>query len=1120
MHRENLCLGRMNTLFQIDHVKSTKKVDYMIDLAYGKKDWDMSSALREIIANAIDTKSQYYYEYKNGIATIQDQGTGLPKKAFVMGSSSKASDETSIGQFGEGLKMCLVTALRYKKKVSISTVGYGVEAEAVHSDEYGTDMMRIYFTDLSIDKVDPNTSGTIIKVECDQEDYKKALEMFLQFRAGYKKLERNLYLPGGYLSILGLTTEERPNMLFSYDLKDKSLTNRDRNTVKTKKLKTEMEKILSGIRHKETVTLYLKGMKDNPEYEEYKIVFEPKYKEVWIAAIKELYGENAVFQTTPEADIKAVYKGMKVIPCPTKAVRKVLEAVEVKSSAQKTKNIKAKNIQLQDANKITYPISRNYVEKWNILDAGREIIANALDASGQEASVKWENGTCIIEDKGSGISRKHFVIGNSQKHDEQIGLFGEGFKLAALVMARENRNMLIETAGFTYKPVLENSEEFGTEIFCIHYEENKRKQGTRVIFKATEKETGKMKAMFICFQDGCSPIYSTPELDIYPLNEKGKGVIYVNGLQTATMDTIYSYNIKDRRLVDTRDRNHVDDVKLSSLLTDFYNHVSDVEIIDRIMTAWQTSTLYKEYSLILNPEVPMFWYGEVDKCFPNCCIESMQNWRSNFVASQAGYKILKNIPPYILKVLSNSLKTADEIAEQYKGKGIGLGNRILYPITDEYLPNWSVEDACTELISNAIDTGKFLKAAYENGTVVIEDEGVGLRKENFLIGCSSSNKIGKAIGAFGEGLKLACLIISRNSSEGVNIETQDFSAHAYMSEDIEFHAKILCIEISEAKNVRTGTKITFKASEAAIKNAKGRFLIFDEYKKEVADGIFENVSVPGIYVNGIRIREAKALYTYNLTGSFAKNILSRDRKSFTNSYESLRMVFQLISEITKEELIETYITNVDMGLYESEVFFENVNYFSYGQKRRWLKIAKRVYPNAAVAYDKSNVELQLLAKDHGITILDVNYCIEKLLRAIGFPSIEDAIRESKKDEIEVIVPSKLNAKEKKRYDTMMEIAVSEYGTVIAKKIKIAKVLNVSEKQITLGLYAPFQNTIYLYLGLLDENRYAIEELLGTLDHEVQHFNTGADDRTREFEHALTNRIGVLLKDKYHQLTEE
>ena len=685
----------IHSLFGSD-VNTVNEIDYMIDLSYGQKDWDMSSALRELIANAIDTKTDYSYKWEDGIVTVSDHGTGLPKKAFVMGGSSKSSDATSIGQFGEGLKMCLVTALRYKNHCSIKTIGYGVETEAVHSDEYDTDMMRIYYTD------NASVEGTEIRMECDRESYDKALEMFLQLRSGYQVLDKNLYLPGGFVSILGLTTEERPNMLFSYDLNDKSLTNRDRNVIKTRKLKEEMMKILCGIKSKEAIRTYLEGLSEKPESEEYKIAFEPKNKKAWLGVIEELYGKDVVFSSSSDGDVKAIYKGMKVLPCPTKQVRSVFTSIGLKSSAQKTKAIKNANIQIKDEeqNKITYPIARSYVESWTVLQAGRELMANALDMS-QNSTIRFENGQCVIEDAGSGIERKHFVIGNSNKTDDQIGVFGEGFKMASLVMARENRNMAIETVGYTYRPALEMSKEFSTEIFCFYYEKNSRKKGTVIRFDAKEKEVKEIRDLFICFNEAVIFLDKTTNIDVI---DNDKGAIYVNGLLACQIKSLFSYNIKgNKSLVDSRDRNHVDEGKLSQLIKAYCDTTSNEEVIRRILTGWEKDQYLKEYSIVLEPSMPIIWYSQVDSLYPDSCIASMISNKANFVAETAGYKVLKNVPSYILQVLSHSLKTADDIEREIGDKGILLDERIVFPITPDYLPHWNDSDAVKELIANAID---------------------------------------------------------------------------------------------------------------------------------------------------------------------------------------------------------------------------------------------------------------------------------------------------------------------------------------------------------------------------------------------------------------------------------
>ncbi|WP_329492969.1 hypothetical protein [Kitasatospora herbaricolor] len=104
-----------------------------------------------------------------------------------------------------------------------------------------------------------------------------------------------------------------------------------------------------------------------------------------------------------------------------------------------------------------FPISPDYVKKWTTPRAIVELIANALDED-PEANVSWADGILTIEDRGPGIAQDAFVLGASSKTSQQIGQFGEGKKLAALVLARDPEigEILFETVGYTFTPSIEN----------------------------------------------------------------------------------------------------------------------------------------------------------------------------------------------------------------------------------------------------------------------------------------------------------------------------------------------------------------------------------------------------------------------------------------------------------------------------------------------------------------------------------------------------------------------------------------------------------------------------------------------------------------------------------------
>ena len=85
---------------------------------------------------------------------------------------------------------------------------------------------------------------------------------------------------------------------------------------------------------------------------------------------------------------------------------------------------------------INYPITAAYVSDWGLREALREIIQNALDAG--DMQIYRHNGDdnhWVISNQGS-FDREVLLLGNSIKSDGAIGKYGEGMKLAMLVLAR------------------------------------------------------------------------------------------------------------------------------------------------------------------------------------------------------------------------------------------------------------------------------------------------------------------------------------------------------------------------------------------------------------------------------------------------------------------------------------------------------------------------------------------------------------------------------------------------------------------------------------------------------------------------------------------------------------
>jgi len=189
---------------------------------------------------------------------------------------------------------------------------------------------------------------------------------------------------------------------------------------------------------------------------------------------------------------------------------------------------------------INYPITANYVSDWGLREALREIVQNALDAG--DMQIGRHNGDdnhWVISNQGS-FDREVLLLGNSIKSDGAIGKYGEGMKLAMLVLARLGIAHYVEAGGVSYRGAFDLSA-FKEPTFTIY--EGQSVASERVEFHIHHN-----------INDIVHDIYK--DID-HGICEEG---LYVNGLYVSDLPGFrYGYNMpnslvnldRDRRTVDT-----------------------------------------------------------------------------------------------------------------------------------------------------------------------------------------------------------------------------------------------------------------------------------------------------------------------------------------------------------------------------------------------------------------------------------------------------------------------------------------------------------------------------------------------------------------------------------------
>jgi hypothetical protein len=150
------------------------------------------------------------------------------------------------------------------------------------------------------------------------------------------------------------------------------------------------------------------------------------------------------------------------------------------------------------ADTLTYPISPDYVKSWTPVRGLCELIANALDED-HHATVAWADGVLTITDNGPGIPEEGLILGHSTKTNAQIDQFGEGKKLACLVLARSPGigTVTCETVGYGFTPTVERRRLLGgripsrstqgAEVLIYHLFYNDRARGTVITVECPQE---------------------------------------------------------------------------------------------------------------------------------------------------------------------------------------------------------------------------------------------------------------------------------------------------------------------------------------------------------------------------------------------------------------------------------------------------------------------------------------------------------------------------------------------------------------------------------------------------------------------------------------------------------
>lgn len=230
--------------------------------------------------------------------------------------------------------------------------------------------------------------------------------------------------------------------------------------------------------------------------------------------------------------------------------------------------------------KISYAMTSDYRKEWGPIEAVREIVQNCLDNKNNESSFTISvDGTITIATENYILPMSTFALGESQNKDKTtIGGFGEGFKLALMVLQREDCNPYVlfgdkvATASFAYDVEIER------ELFEINIEDNFDEEteelivyeSTTFVMEFPYQLIDELKEKVDIFSD--SPM-DTPKPHKVNMLEDRPGQIFVNGLFVCHEEKFkYGYNFSPESIELGCDR----------------------EIANPLGLAWETSRVWAE----------------------------------------------------------------------------------------------------------------------------------------------------------------------------------------------------------------------------------------------------------------------------------------------------------------------------------------------------------------------------------------------------------------------------------------------------------------------------------------------------------------------------------------------
>jgi hypothetical protein len=244
-------------------------------------------------------------------------------------------------------------------------------------------------------------------------------------------------------------------------------------------------------------------------------------------------------------------------------------------------------------------VSPEYVGSWGMWEAARELLQNGIDrevstggASPMRVKYSENAGVLTVTSEDTVIERRTLVLGSTDKDGQTtLGKYGEGYKLALVVLLRLGKKVQIANGSEMWTPRVAHSEAFGMNLVRVDIEPTSKENRDLVFsvggvslheWRVIRKRTLKLSQNYKCYKTTKGSVLMGPE------HER---MIYVGGLYICTLPKngshqwVHGFDFNPGEVSLDRDRRMIAEWEVEYNAAQMFHEVDDEEKVANMIEA-------------------------------------------------------------------------------------------------------------------------------------------------------------------------------------------------------------------------------------------------------------------------------------------------------------------------------------------------------------------------------------------------------------------------------------------------------------------------------------------------------------------------------------------------------